>query len=66
MLTNFDVGLFFRALGLAFMIEGILWAAFPGGMREAMAHAVTQPDRNLRAMGLAAMAIGLGVCALLG
>lgn len=61
MLTDFDAGLFFRALGLAFVIEGVLWAGFPGSMREAMSRAVAMPDRSLRLMGLSAMAAGLFV-----
>ena len=56
---QFDFALFLRALGLAFVLEGLCWALFPGGMRRAMAGLLSRPERQLRLAGLAAMAAGL-------
>ena len=63
MFANFDIGMFFKALGLAFFLEGILWAVSPSRMREA---ALFLADRAVRGMGLLAMGAGLLVCSLLG
>ena len=56
---QFDFALFLRALGLAFVLEGLCWALFPGGMRRAMAGLLSRPERQLRLAGLAAVAAGL-------
>ena len=59
-----DLALFLRALGLAFVLEGLCWELFPGGMRRAMASLLPRPESQLRLAGLAAVAAGLLVVAL--
>jgi uncharacterized protein YjeT (DUF2065 family) len=49
------------ALGLALMVEGILFAAFPDGMRKAMYEAAHTPSDRMRIVGIASAIIGLGV-----
>ena len=50
---------FLVALGLLLVIEGTLYAAFPGGLKRMMTMVQDIPDQSLRTGGLAA--IGLGV-----
>jgi hypothetical protein len=50
---------FLVALGLVFVIEGILLAAFPGGAKRTMANVMELPDGVLRASGVIAAAVGL-------
>jgi uncharacterized protein len=59
------VGDLLVALGLVLVIEGILYAAFPGGMKAAMAHVFMLSDQVLRVAGLAAALAGLVVVWLL-
>ncbi len=47
------------ALGLVLVIEGVLYAALPGGMKQVMRSALETPDQTLRKAGLAAAALGL-------
>jgi len=49
------------ALALAIAIEGILYALFPDGMKRMMASVFEMPSANLRAAGLAAAALGVGL-----
>lgn len=53
--------LFFTALGLLFVLEGILPFLSPHFWRQMMQHMLAQPDRVLRTMGLASMLIGLAL-----
>lgn len=50
---------FLAALGLVFVIEGLLFAALPGQAKRAMMSVLETPDGSLRAVGLAAAVIGL-------
>jgi uncharacterized protein len=50
---------FLAALGLVFVIEGILLAAFPGGAKRTMASVMELPDGSLRIAGIIAAAAGL-------
>jgi uncharacterized protein YjeT (DUF2065 family) len=50
---------FVVALGLVLVIEGVVYAAFPAGLKRMMATALGVPDSTLRAGGLAAAATGL-------
>lgn len=50
---------FLAALGLVFALEGILFAAFPGVTKRALAHVMETPDNVLRIMGIASAAIGV-------
>lgn len=47
------------ALALMLVIEGVLYAAFPSGMRRALEAAMVMPDAKLRTVGLLAAAIGV-------
>ncbi len=49
------------ALGLALAVEGILFAAFPDGMRRAMYEAAHSPSDRMRIVGIISAIIGLGV-----
>ena len=51
------MSVFVVAIGLVFAMEGILFAAFPGPLKRAMAHVTETPDSALRLMGVAS-AIG--------
>jgi uncharacterized protein len=52
---------FIVALGLVFVIEGILFAAFPGPAKRAVSAALETPDSVLRITGLVSALIGLVV-----
>ncbi len=47
------------AIGLVLVIEGLIYAAFPGGVRQMLRVVEATPDRTLRAGGLAFAALGL-------
>lgn len=47
------------ACALVLVIEGVLYALFPDGMRNMMARAMEIPSGTLRAAGLAAALVGL-------
>jgi uncharacterized protein YjeT (DUF2065 family) len=47
------------ALGLVLVIEGVLYAAFPQGMKQAIAQALNMPDGTLRAVGVSAAGVGV-------
>ena len=47
------------AFGLVLVLEGLVWAAFPDGMRKAMAQAQEATSANLRALGFGAAVVGL-------
>ncbi|WP_134496511.1 DUF2065 domain-containing protein [Microvirga pakistanensis] len=49
------------ALGLALAVEGILFAAFPEGMRRAMYEAAHSPADRMRLVGIVSAFIGLGI-----
>ena len=52
---------FLTALGLMFVVEGILIAAFPDAVRRAMASVISSPDSFLRYAGIASAIVGV-VC----
>jgi uncharacterized protein YjeT (DUF2065 family) len=52
---------FVIAIGLVFAIEGILFAAFPGPVKRAMAHVVETGDATLRLVGIGSAIIGVVV-----
>ncbi len=52
---------FLAALGLVFVIEGLIFAAFPGHAKKAMLSVLETPDPSLRTIGIAAAVIGLAV-----
>jgi uncharacterized protein len=47
------------ALGLALVIEGVIYAGFPRRMKQMILTALELPDSTLRAGGLALAATGL-------
>jgi uncharacterized protein len=50
---------FLAALGLVFMIEGLVFAAFPGPAKRAMASVLETPDTALRVIGIGSAVVGL-------
>jgi uncharacterized protein len=50
---------FLAAIGLFFVIEGIVLAAFPLAVKRAMTAALETPDGRLRVAGLASALIGV-------
>ena len=49
---------FLVALGLVFVFEGLLFAAFPATAKRAMASALETPDATLRLIGISSAVIG--------
>lgn len=47
------------AIGLVFVIEGLLYAAFPNAMRKMVEDITKLPETNIRTMGLLAVLIGV-------
>jgi uncharacterized protein len=52
---------FLAAIGLFFAIEGIVFAAFPLGIKRAMAAALVVPDGRLRLGGIVSALVGLAI-----
>ncbi len=50
---------FLVALGLVFVIEGIVFAAFPTHAKKAVAAVTASPDANLRLIGVGSAILGL-------
>jgi uncharacterized protein YjeT (DUF2065 family) len=50
---------FVVALGLVFVIEGLVFAAFPGVAKRLAASALESPDASLRIAGLISAVLGL-------
>lgn len=50
---------FVAAIGLVFVIEGLIFAAFPSSAKKAIASVLDTPDSPLRMMGIGAAVIGL-------
>lgn len=51
-------------LGLVLVLEGLVYALFPGAMKRFMARALEMPEETLRTAGLVAAAVGLALIAL--
>lgn len=49
------------ALCLAFVLEGMIYALFPNGMRRMLKIFLEAPEATIRLTGLAAAATGLGL-----
>jgi uncharacterized protein YjeT (DUF2065 family) len=49
------------ALGLVLVIEGVLLALFPDGLKRMVAELITKPSQSLRFGGVVSAAIGVGV-----
>jgi uncharacterized protein YjeT (DUF2065 family) len=50
---------FIVAIGLVLALEGLLFAAFPGAAKQAMANVLETPDTLLRGVGIASALIGI-------
>lgn len=50
---------FLAAIGLVFVIEGLIFAALPGHAKRAMMSVLETPETTLRAIGLGSAVIGL-------
>jgi uncharacterized protein YjeT (DUF2065 family) len=50
---------FLVALGLVFVIEGLVFAAFPGIAKRAMSTVQGAPDGPLRIVGIASAVLGI-------
>jgi hypothetical protein len=49
------------AVGLVLVIEGLLYAGAPGGLRHMMRMAQTMSDEQMRTGGVIAIALGVGI-----
>jgi uncharacterized protein YjeT (DUF2065 family) len=52
---------FLAALGLVFVIEGLLFAALPGHGKKAIASVLETPEPTLRMIGIGSAIVGLAV-----
>jgi len=50
---------FLAALGLVFVIEGLVFAAFPAQAKRAMQSVMETPEASLRVIGLSSALIGV-------
>jgi uncharacterized protein YjeT (DUF2065 family) len=50
---------FLAALGLVFVIEGLVFAAFPGPAKRAVASVLETPETTLRVIGIGSAVVGL-------
>jgi len=50
---------FLAALGLVFIIEGLIFAAFPEAAKRAVVVMMQTPDQGLRLVGLLSATLGL-------
>jgi uncharacterized protein YjeT (DUF2065 family) len=50
---------FVVALGLVFVIEGLIFAVSPSSAKNAMAHVLDTPDGPLRIVGIGSAVLGL-------
>lgn len=55
------MGEFLAALGLVFVIEGLMFAAFPGPAKRAVAAMLETPEGTLRIVGLISAVVGLTI-----
>jgi len=50
---------FLAALGLVFVIEGLIFAAFPEAAKRAMTSVLETPDISVRLIGIGSAVVGL-------
>ena len=50
---------FLVAIGLVFVIEGLIFAASPGAAKNAMAHVMETADGPLRVVGIVSAIVGV-------
>lgn len=58
-------GYILTAFALIFVIEGLLYALFPGAMQRVLVVALSLPSSSLRRFGVAMVLCGFGMVALL-
>ena len=58
------MGDFLAALGLVFVIEGLIFAAFPAHAKKAIVAVLETPEHSLRLIGVGSALIGLVLVAL--
>ena len=49
------------AIGLVFVIEGVIYSLFPNGMKRMMMVALTLPPNRLRSVGLTMALVGFTI-----
>jgi len=52
---------FIVALGLVFVIEGLIFAVSPSAAKNAMAHVLETPDGPLRIVGIVSAVLGVAL-----
>jgi hypothetical protein len=50
---------FLAALGLVFIIEGLIFVALPGSAKRAMMSVTQMPEQTLRVIGVGSAVVGL-------
>jgi len=56
---DFSFGDFVTAIGLAFVVEGLMFLAFPDPVRRMMSSVAASPRQQLRVAGVVSAVIGL-------
>jgi uncharacterized protein YjeT (DUF2065 family) len=56
---DFSFGDFVTAIGLAFVVEGLMFLAFPEPVRRMMSSVAASPTQQLRVAGVVSAVIGL-------
>lgn len=52
---------FLAALGLVFVIEGLMFAALPGHAKKAITSVLQTPEPTLRIIGIGSAVVGLAI-----
>ena len=52
---------FLAAIGLVLVVEGLVYGGFPGLAKRLAGEVLSMPENALRIVGLAAIAIGVGI-----
>ncbi|TRD00798.1 DUF2065 domain-containing protein [Mesorhizobium sp. WSM4303] len=52
---------FLAAIGLVLVVEGLVYGGFPGLAKRLAGEVLSMPEKALRIVGLAAIAIGIGI-----
>jgi uncharacterized protein YjeT (DUF2065 family) len=52
---------FLAAIGLVLVVEGLVYGGFPGLAKRLAGEVLSMPENVLRIVGLAAIAIGVGI-----
>jgi len=59
-MSEFSLALL-TAIGLVFVIEGVIYSLFPNGMKRMMMVALTLPSSRLRSVGLTMALVGFAI-----